>query len=96
MNVFALKGHKIKVAERGFEAGYDLDKPQALKLLQEDKIYTVEKTDVSRSSSRVWLQEIPGKVFNTVHFEDVTQQSFEDDKKHPDFQKFVRAGIFKL
>ena len=68
---------------------------QAQKYLQLGQEYTVEETDVSRSSSRVKLQEIPVKTFNTVHFEDVTHQDIAEDRKHPDFQKFIRAGIFK-
>ncbi len=95
MNVFALKGHKIRVTENGLNGGYELDQRKAQNFLQVGQEYTVEETDVSRSSSRVRLQEIPEQVFNTVHFEDVVHQGIEKDRKHPDFQKLVRAGVIK-
>ncbi|MEL7251773.1 MAG: hypothetical protein AAFO03_25350 [Bacteroidota bacterium] len=95
MNVFALKGHKIIVTIKGLKSGYELDKSKAQKYLQIGQEYTVEKTDVSRSSSRVWLKEIPDEIFNTVHFEDVRHQDIAEDRKHPDFQKLVKVGIIR-
>lgn len=69
---------KILFAERGchcrvktFNAGYDHEKEQAKKLLELDRVYTVEFVEVGRSSSTVELLEFPGKRFNSVFFERV-------------------------
>ncbi len=51
--------------------GYDSDREQVAKLLDVNKTYTIVKRHVHSSSTEVWLKEVPGKSFNSVHFEKV-------------------------
>ncbi|MDG1950481.1 MAG: hypothetical protein P8J32_06745 [bacterium] len=83
MNIFALKGFRVKVTERTKNAGWKTDRKLVTAYLEVEKEYTVERTEVDRSSSIVVLQEFPDVKFNTVNFEDVSTQSEEDDAKHP-------------
>ena len=86
MNIYALKGHKVKCA--GLESPYHYQTERAQKYLEIGKEYTIEKTEVHSSSTDVELQEFPGVEFNSTLFEDVTKQSEEDDQKHPDYWKY--------
>tara|TARA_R110002074_G_scaffold28069_1_gene80997 strand:+ start:168 stop:431 length:264 start_codon:yes stop_codon:yes gene_type:complete len=86
MEIYALKGHQIICDD--LDVGYDYQKEIANKYLELGKIYTVEKTQVESSSTKVILQEIPGIEFNSTCFEDVEEQSEEDSKKHPDYPKY--------
>lgn len=95
MNIFALKGHKIKVTENFLNRGREYDKLQAKKYLEKDKLYTVERTLVSGSWTRVWLQEIPKVGFNSVHFEDAVRQDPKKNREHPDYQKYLKIGRIK-
>jgi hypothetical protein len=83
MNIYALKGHKVKC--KTFSAGYDYQKKIAQKHLEVGKEYTIEETQVENSYTDVWLQEFPNVQFNSVFFEDAVEQSEEMDKKHPDY-----------
>ena len=86
MNIYALKGHKVKCVS--LESPYEYQTERAKKYLEIGKEYTVEKTEVCSSSTNVILQEIPEIEFNSTLFEDVKEQSKEYDKKHPDYWKY--------
>lgn len=86
MNVFALKGHKVRVTRSTAKAGYDSG--QSVGELELDRDYTVERTEVGNMHTKVYLEEVPGKAFNSMNFEDVTEQSEEDDQKHPDWARY--------
>ena len=86
MNIYALKGHKVKCET--LSAGYDYHKEVAQKHLEVGKEYTVEKTQVDSWHTDVWLQEFPNVNFNSVFFEDVVEQSEEMDKQHSDYRRF--------
>lgn len=86
MNIYALKGHKVKCET--LSAGYDYHKEVAQKHLEVGKEYTVEKTQVDSWHTDVWLQEFPNVKFNSVFFEDTVEQSEEMDKQHPDYRRF--------
>jgi hypothetical protein len=77
MNIYALKGYKVKCV--------DLNDVNAKKYLKIGEIYTVRKTIVHKYQTDVYLQEIKGCFFNTVLFEDVSEQSTKYDKKHPNY-----------
>lgn len=70
MDIYAKKGHKVIVTEQGMRNGWKSDEENVAKHLKVDGIYTVERTEVSSWSTAVYLQEIPGVRFNSVHFED--------------------------
>jgi len=66
MNIETGRGQKVIYA---FDKnGYDHDQEDARKYLKFGETYTVSHTDVHRSSSQVYLQEVPGRGFNTVMF----------------------------
>lgn len=66
MNIYAKKGTKVRVAHPSW--GYEHDQK---KVADMDGIYTVERTEVHSSSTDVYLEEFPGKRFNSVNFEEV-------------------------
>jgi hypothetical protein len=86
MNIYALKGHKVKCET--LSACYNCHEEVAQKHLEVGKEYTVEKTQVDNWSTDVWLQEIPNVKFNSAFFEDVVEQSDDIDKQHPDYWRF--------
>lgn len=86
MNIYALKGHKVKCEKVTSPSNYDEE--IARKYLEVGKVYTVEKTQVNSSSTSVELQEFPGVEFNSTMFDDVEKQAPEEDKKHPDYSKY--------
>lgn len=88
MNIYALKNHKVKCTT--LSAGYDYHKKIAETYLEIGKEYVVEKTIVDSFHTDVFLQEFPGIKFNSVFFEDVTQQSKESDLLHPDYKRFKK------
>lgn len=88
MNIFALNGHKVKVTEQSAKNGYDYNSEQIRKCLTIGEIYTIEKTIVMPSSTTIYLQEYPDTPFNSVNFEDVREQSKEEDKKHNDYPMY--------
>jgi hypothetical protein len=87
MNIWALEGHKVKVTKETKNNGYDSDKKAVARLLKLEKEYEVEWTDVSNFSTRVKLKDIDYE-FNSVNFVDVTEQSEELDKEHPDWSRY--------
>jgi hypothetical protein len=54
------------------DAGYAIDQQTAAEHLEVGEVYTVERLEVGRSSSRLWLIDVPGVAFNTVMFEAAT------------------------
>jgi len=88
MNIYALKGHKVKCYT--LSNGYDHDKEIAQKYLEVGKEYTVEETQVNSWNTDVLLQEFPNVKFNSVFFKDVVEQSEEIDKQHDDYFRFKR------
>jgi LL-diaminopimelate aminotransferase len=81
MNVYALEGYKVKFGNTNSNF------KQVSHLLEVGKIYTVEKTDISRSSTSVKLKGIPNE-FNSVYFKDADYQSKEKNKLHPQWAKW--------
>jgi hypothetical protein len=83
MNIYAIKGHKVKYL--GINGG-DYAREHANKHLEIGKEYTVDHTDVGQSSTSVYFEEVPNQSFNSVMFEDVEPQSEEQDKQHLDWK----------
>jgi hypothetical protein len=88
MNIFALKGHKIKFTNP--KAGYPLDQKMGLEHLEIGKEYTVEYTEVSDYSASVILQEIPKIKFNSVLFSDVVEKHISSAFMEP-----INKGMYK-
>lgn len=86
MNIYALKGHKVKC--KTLNAGYDHDQIIAKKYLSLNNTYTIEETIVHGWSTEVYLKEFPGIQFNSVFFEDVIEQPQKDNTKHEDYSKY--------
>ncbi len=89
MNTFALKGHKVRLKKDGFSLGTESNKLRARTHLRADVIYTVERMQVGSSWSHLTLSEIPDVSFSPIHFEDVSVQSPERDREHPDWLKYM-------
>lgn len=83
MNIYALKDHKVIC--KTLSAGYESDQETAKKYLEIGKIYTIKSTTVHSWNTDVYLQEFPNVKFNSVFFEDSTEQSKEMDEQHPDY-----------
>lgn len=95
MNIYALKGHKIRCIS--LQGPYDYQTERAQKHLKLGKEYTVDRTEVQSESTDVYLQEVPNIAFNSTCFEDVKKQSIEEDKKHPDYYKYNdKPGPMKI
>ncbi|MHC1778290.1 MAG: hypothetical protein AB9834_23015 [Lentimicrobium sp.] len=88
MNIFALKGHKVKCIN--INTGYEYERELARQYLTIGNSYTLDYTNVGGSWTNVYLQEIPDVAFNSVFFTDVEPKSHENDKNHPDFNKYIR------
>lgn len=88
MNIFSLKGHRVKVTESSAKNGTDYDTRKVKDYLEIDKIYKVERTEVGAWRTDVYLQEIPDVTFNSVNFESITVQPKELDEAHPDYKKY--------
>jgi hypothetical protein len=86
MNIYALKGHKVKCST--LSAGYNYHQEIAQKYLEINKEYTVEKTMVDSWYTNVYLEEFPDIKFNSVFFEDVNEQDESMDEKHPDYFRY--------
>lgn len=68
MDIYAKPNSKVIFANP--ENGYAHDQEQCQRYLKVGEVYTVEKTEVSQSSTAVELLECPGQIFNSVMFED--------------------------
>ncbi len=84
MNIFALKGYRVKVTEKTANNGTSSDKEKVKELLEVDKVYTVDHTDVHASNTNVYLIEFPDVVFNSSSFEGITIQPRELTMYHKD------------
>lgn len=71
MDIYAKKGHKVKVTKETANNGLKSCKEMVADYLTIGKIYTVEQTIVHSSSTDVELVEIPDIYFNSVCFVDV-------------------------
>lgn len=89
MNIFALSGHKVTCTAERIGWGLEGDKKQAEHYLKAGNIYTVSHTKVSSSSTTVYLDEIEGVGFNSVHFVDVNEQPQSDDAKHEAYRQWM-------
>ena len=88
MNIYALKGHKVKVSN--LSGGYEYHREVANKHLTIGNHYTIEKTDVDSWNTDVYLKEIPGIAFNSVYFEDTEDQDSSLNETHKDYKRFNR------
>ncbi len=84
MNIYALKGHKVKAIAECSDY-YCSQKDTNLTI---EAVYTVKKTTVCKSYTCVDLEEFEGVSFNSILFEDIDSQTQEDDKKHPDWENW--------
>jgi hypothetical protein len=66
MDIYAKEGTKVIFANPTW--GYQFDQKMAAKHLKEGAVYTVERTDVDSWHTDVYLKEVPGIAFNSVHF----------------------------
>jgi hypothetical protein len=88
MNIWALEGHRVTVTEETAKYGDEFDQKQVEDNLKVGETYTVEFTIVGGFSTEVKLQELDGILFNSVNFEDVEEQSEEDDMRHPQWDEY--------
>ena len=86
MNIYALKGHKVKV--KTLSAGYFCEQEDIKTYLELNKEYTIERTDINGWHTDVYLVEVPNIPFNSAFFEDVIKQSIKDDIKHKDYYRY--------
>ena len=86
MNIFALKGHRVRCETLG--GNYTPCADIAREYLEIGKEYTIEETQVYSWNTEVYLQEFPDVVFNSVFFVDVSKQTQKQDKEHPDYMRF--------
>ena len=73
MNIYALKGHRVRCIH--LQSPYNYETEKAQKYLVVGTEYTVEHTEVFSENTEVYLEEIPGISFNSTCFEDVKKQS---------------------
>lgn len=90
MNIYALKGHRVKVTQITAKRGYSKNRLDVQEYLTVGKIYTVERTEVDSFHTDVYLKEIPSVCFNSVNFVDVDIQTEDQDKKHLDYASIRR------
>ncbi len=69
MNIYAKSGHKVVVTERGMRSGYEAHIATAKQHLTVGQVYTVDHTEVGDFHTDVFLKEIPGVAFNSLHFD---------------------------
>lgn len=94
MNIWALEGHKVEpnVDEYGnFINGYSFDQEKMNTHCDPKRVYTISRTEVSGSSTDVYLVEVPGIRFNSVCFVDAVKQPEEENKKHRDWSEWNRG-----
>lgn len=65
LNINAKPGTKVIYLGKN---GYDSEREFANKFLKKEKEYTVSRIDIGNWSSLIYLDEIPGKGFNSVMF----------------------------
>ena len=77
MNIYAKNGDKVIVTKESVENGYDSDSKLVKSNLVINKIYEVERTEVSSFNTKVYIKGFPF-AFNSVNFEDVEENNKED------------------
>jgi hypothetical protein len=65
MDIASPRGTKVRFTGYG---GYEFEQKLARTLLTVDAVYTVERTEIGAWSTDVFLNEVPGKSFNSVMF----------------------------
>lgn len=88
MNIYTLPGKIVKCTYLNIGTPKDTDK--ANKHLKLNEEYTVLKSKVEKLETKVWLEEINNIYFSPLHFANVTPQSSNEDRKHPDYINFNR------
>jgi hypothetical protein len=68
MNIYSKAGSKVIFAHPG--NGYKHDQEQAAEYLKVGEVYTVSRTEVGGFHTEVYLEEVPGRGFNSVMFDD--------------------------
>lgn len=68
MDIYAKQGTKVVFSHP--KAGYTHHQEVAAQHLKEGETYTVDHTEVDRWHTDVFLSEVPGVAFNSVHFDD--------------------------
>lgn len=81
MDIYAKKGHRVIVSKQTAHNGYDTQKENVEKHLEIGKIYNIESTSVSQSSTSIVLKQFPDKNWNSVNFIDYVDAPKEDDFK---------------
>lgn len=90
-NIYALRGFKLRITSVSEDLMHGTGKA-AMEHLEIGKIYTVDKTEVHSWHTEYYFQEIPGIPFTAFESDDITTQSEQDDKKHPDWKRFNMIG----
>ena len=85
-NIYALRGFKVKITE--ITGGIQQNKESVEKYLKVGQTYTVEKTEVHSWHTDYYFQELPNMAFSGFISEDISFQSEQDNKKHPDWAKY--------
>lgn len=65
VSIYSEPGTKVVYTGKG---GYDYQKEEYGKVLKVGETYTIEESDIGSWSSVFYLEEVPGKAFNTVLF----------------------------
>jgi hypothetical protein len=96
MNIYAKEGTKVKVLfdEKGIMNGTDSDKEHAEQHLKALNRYTIDHTEVSSWHTRVFLKEIPGIPFNSVHFEEMKLKNTVTEEQNIIDDNNVLIAIF--
>lgn len=85
--------HGDKVVCSTVNAGYPADKKLARSHLQVGQQYTVDRVKVGRNDSSMWIEEVPGKEFNTVFF--MTPSDYEARTDGDQWEgKVIHAAYF--
>ena len=72
MDIHAEPGTKVIFSNP--DAGYEKHQELAKRYLRVMVKYTVERTEVGRWHTNVYLEEVPGVAFNSVMFDDVVEE----------------------
>ena len=88
MNIYAKNGDKVRFLNRN---GHDWQLKEAAEIMNEGQIYTVDHTDVHGWSTDLYLQEFPGRNFNSVMFEDADKPGSEMEERKKFVEEFNEA-----
>lgn len=97
MNIYALNGFKVRCTN--LTSGWSDQSEFYSKFIKVGEVYTVDYTEVSNSSTAVYLEEVPNGLdgtptfricFNSCFFEDVEPQPMEFTKQHLDYRRYNR------